>query len=403
MWRARQVALGKQLSRYWDARSGDVEEADTLAATLDHTMIETIEQVYANDDAQVPHPEFLNQLETTLMSSTPVSLSLPTLPASAPFLANGRAVSPPHTPWPDAVPRVPPRQRGVLAPLATAALVLLVLAGSFFAFGPGRTGRHDDVPALLPIVATPATPAIDGTVEESLLEVTLPPELLPQGERITSEFSYLTMPGESSGSWRGLDRVDWRGLRLHYVLDGSLAIQAEGDARVQRAGAGASLEEVPAGEEVTLGPGDAWVSRNETPYEVRTPETAPARFLVWVLANIADPSVAYIYLEPGPWTIDYTDPLPPGVVVPTDPVMLRIRLLELPVDGRLPAAPGVILQQGVRPPTNAEGTPVIDPSLGTLRSGTLVNLSRKPVTVYALSLEPSGAGADTAQTGTPES
>jgi hypothetical protein len=134
------------------------------------------------------------------------------------------------------------------------------------------------------------------------------------------------------------------------------------------------------------------MARNETAYEVDNGTAAPAQFLSWILANIADTNTAYIYLEPGPWTIDFTDPLPPGIEVPAAPVTLRIRRLELPVEGRLPAPPtSVILQQGVRPPTNAAGTPVIDPSLGTLRSGALVNIGRKPVTVLALSVEPIGA------------
>jgi DNA-binding beta-propeller fold protein YncE/cbb3-type cytochrome oxidase subunit 3 len=157
--------MAEQLSRYWDARGSRHARSDTLADALDPALTETIEQLYAHDDAELPDPSFLTRLETTLMNTFPVSLSLPTITAPAPLMPDGRADSSPRTPWPRVEPRASERPRGLLASLATAALVILVLAGSFFAFGPRRPGRQDDAQAILPVViATPATPSA-GPVE----------------------------------------------------------------------------------------------------------------------------------------------------------------------------------------------------------------------------------------------
>ena len=73
-----------------------------------------------------------------------------------------------------------PRPPGMLAPLASAVLVILVLAGSFFTFGARRSRWHGDVPAILPVVTTPATPAAGEVVEETLLEIPSQREPFPR-------------------------------------------------------------------------------------------------------------------------------------------------------------------------------------------------------------------------------
>lgn len=286
---------------------------------------------------------------------------------------------------------------------ATAALLVLVLVVSLFAAGPLRPGRGPAEPAGLPaVIEAPATPSPGAATEETLVEAMIPAELFPEGEHITSEAAHLTMPPGSSGAWKGSERVDWPGLRVQHVLSGAITIRSEADAQVLRAGGGSAMEDVPGGTEIVLEPGDTWLARNETPYEVDNPAEAPAVFLLWVLANLGDPDVGYIYLEPGPWSIDFSDPLPPGVRPPASPATLRIRRIELPEKGRVPAAPGAIVQHGVRPPVDAAGKTILDPSLGTLRTGVVVNIGRKPITAYVLSLEPAGgATASPAATAEP--
>jgi len=83
-------------------------------------------------------------------------------------------------------PSAPAGRRSVLASLirrpiahwATAALIVLVLAGSFLAFGPGRSWRMEHVPAILPAIGgTPATP--EAVVTETLLDTAV--AALPAG------------------------------------------------------------------------------------------------------------------------------------------------------------------------------------------------------------------------------
>ena len=107
----------------------------------------------------------------------------------------------------------------------------------------------------LPVAAQSASPV--AATEETLLEITIPPDLLPQGDRILSELIYITAPGGSTASWQEIHYADWPGLRVHHLLIGSLSVRAEGAAQVVRAG-GASVEDVPAGVEAVLRPGDTW-------------------------------------------------------------------------------------------------------------------------------------------------
>jgi hypothetical protein len=121
-----------------------------------------------------------------------------------------------------------------------------------------------------------------------------------------------------------MNGAGWPGLCVHYVLDGTLTVRAEGTAQVLRAGADSTMEDVPAATEVVLGPDDTWLLHHDAPF-------------------------------------------PPGVDVPTGPATLRIRPVELPVDGRL-SAPADGLQYGVTLLTNAAGRRSLDPLSGTCRT-----------------------------------
>ena len=401
MWRAKRAAMAEQLSRYWDARGSGQADASRLAANLDPLMTETVEQLYAQDDAQLPDSDFLNRLEKTLMNTAPVSLSLPALPMSAPFLPNGRSTPSPRSAWPRVVPRAPAWRREMLAPLATAAMVILVLAGSLFVFGPGRPSRQENAPAILPVViGTPATPTSGTVPQETLLEVTIPTELLPQGDRISAVFEQSTSPAGSTGQWLAVNSAGQPGLRLHYVVEGSVVMRAEGDAQVLRAGAGSMLEDVPMGAKVTLESGDTWITRNETVFEAVNPTEAPAELLIWVVANIGDPTGFLNYPLPSNWSEDSFFVAQPEVELPPAPVTLRIRRVELAAKGRL-EAPADGLQYGVAKVPNAQEAQGIVPSIGNLPDGRVVNNDRKAAIVYVLNLMPATAEGGLPASGTP--
>jgi DNA-binding beta-propeller fold protein YncE len=161
MWRPRRGDSAERLSWYWDTRGRGQADATARPPDLDPTLLETVEQLHAHDDAQLPDPRFLHRLEMTLMDTLPLSPPLPSLDASLTVGLNGQAVPVPRPPWLSVTPRTPERRQGLLAAVATAALVALVLVGSIVVFGPGRPVRQNDSLGAIPAVSgTPATPAI---------------------------------------------------------------------------------------------------------------------------------------------------------------------------------------------------------------------------------------------------
>ena len=286
------------------------------------------------------------------------------------------------------MPTTPRGRRWMVAQLATAALVLLAVIGGVFALGRGLPGRQANAP-MLPalVIGTPVSPAPGSAVaEETLLAVTLPAALLPQGDRVAAEISHVTSPPESTGTWRAIDGVDQPGLRILFVMDGTLTLRADGPAQVVRAEGAETLGDVPTGIAVTLHTGDTWLGRNETPWEAVNPSATPAELLLWAVANLEDPTALALNRTPGTWELRNYVATPPGVTVPLAPATLRIRLVALPVKSRL-AAPLNGLQSGLPVFANAEGTPVVGPSIGNLPDGRVVNIGRKPALGYVVTLE----------------
>jgi hypothetical protein len=141
------------------------------------------------DRAPVPPPAFAARLLEELMSTHafPSARGLRSLPH-----ANGRV----RPPWSDAPQTLPlSARRWVPAELATAALLLLIVVGSVFAFGPGRPGRQGQLAAILPAVSgTPATS--EPVTVETLLQDTV--AAMPAGAAGVWVNSYVMQPGAIS-------------------------------------------------------------------------------------------------------------------------------------------------------------------------------------------------------------
>jgi mannose-6-phosphate isomerase-like protein (cupin superfamily) len=129
------------IDRYWDA----ITRGERPADHIDRSLAETIVQMHERDDAPEPDLAFVARLERDLAAATfPLSSDgHATLhgAAASPY----RAV-PKHLLSPAASPRTIPLSRSVLAPLASAALLVLTLVASFVAIG-GRT-KHFTLPAV---------------------------------------------------------------------------------------------------------------------------------------------------------------------------------------------------------------------------------------------------------------
>jgi DNA-binding beta-propeller fold protein YncE len=144
-----------RVGHYWDAL---VRGDQTAGIALDPELATTIQQIHhlgGTPPAAARHRVWKEVFAT--VDAKPSSQERPML----------HAITPDPLPFPVSIGPVLPERtrrgsRWSFAPLATAALVLLTLIGSFFAFGPGRHGRNHPQPVHMPAIsATPATPETD--------------------------------------------------------------------------------------------------------------------------------------------------------------------------------------------------------------------------------------------------
>jgi len=143
----------------------------------------------------------------------------------------GSPVASDPLPWAPRSSALPARplipMRWASARLATAALVLLVLAGSVLTFGPGLPGRQDDTPVLLPAMS--GTPAAETVVTETLLDA--PVDGLPTGFGTIALLRWTLDPGS-----RELVFVPLEGPRFFVVESGALTAIEAGTERQLSAG-----------------------------------------------------------------------------------------------------------------------------------------------------------------------
>ena len=314
-----------------------------------------------------------------------VTVQMPSLTLERMFGPNGRR----------SLATVPPvaqsRWRMIPSFLVTTAILVLALVAGLFASGSlPETWRSAEPPALPALLVATPLPAPAGTTAATLLDLALPADLLPRGERVSSIFEFATSPAGSTGSWLAANSAGQPGLRVQHLLEGEITVRAEEASQLVRAG-GTTPEEVAANIEVTLGPGDTWIARNETVFTATNPADSDAHLLVWVLANVEDPGGVINYPLPGMWieeidVLDQPAPGEPGLDMPAGAARLRIQRIELePKESYPPAAHG--LQYGVGSPFKADGSPVIGPSVTAQPSGKIVNIGRKAATAYVLTFD----------------
>ena len=159
-------------SEYWDA----LVRGEPLPTNLDPALGDTIRRVHALDDAHGPDPAFVTRLEREIMHGTDASTRLVPFPWQPRLTAtrNGHVAKPLFS-----NSQSGRSSRQLLTSLATAALVLLTLVGSYFAFGGNlRLVLHEEAPAIIPaVVGTPeASPEPLEPVVEQLWETTGGPD-----------------------------------------------------------------------------------------------------------------------------------------------------------------------------------------------------------------------------------
>jgi len=262
--------------------------------------------------------------------------------------------------------------------------VLIVLGLVFFTLGQDRSDDNQAAtrPAEMP----------NGLAEETLLTAMLPAEIWPQW-RVDSEILAVTiLPGNRSTWWP----TCCPGPMVEYVIEGAYAVRAQAPIRVVRAAR--AIEEVPAGTEVTLGPGDGLISRSETVVEAANTGTTPVTLLNWVMVD-DDSGTSPAHLLAG-WTRVDTDgwyQMSP----PVRPISVRLKRVTLPPKGELPLPPRGTLQFCVtlREP-DSTGTPFpLDTDVRT--NGAIYNRYAQAITAYLVTVEFAEDPPGTAVAGTP--
>ena len=373
-----------ELARFWDDLAAG---HDLDSDAIDPTLAEAVRRLHTAQDVDGADPAFTKRLLEELMHAP--AMALPDNGIAGPLPnSNGRPI---RAAWGPAV-RAParPRKRPSRAfpPFAVAALLLLALGLGYVALDP--FGGGPDRPSSIPAAYAPeATPTPEPT-DELLLEITLPAEALPRGEHFSSGFAHYSIPPGARGTWTPNCCT---GPMVEYVLSGAYTVRAEAVIDIVRAGG--VVEEVPAGTEVALGPGDALLSRVETVVEAANTGEMPVELLSWVL--VEDPTNAFNgHLLPGWWEndIDVRDvrDQPPGVSVPAGSAAVRLRRVELAPDAVIPAPPSGGTSFAVILRENAAGTPTRAVLIGPQSDGTIRSLGQVAATVYVLTLEPADAG-----------
>jgi len=363
--------------RYWDSVAAGLPGELT---GVDPIQAETVRRFHAVEDVSGPETTFLDRLEADLGLSSAESRAIrsATYPRSS---MNGHSASPSrrsslHT------AHIPRQHRWGLAAGAVAAL-LLILGIGYVLFGSGflEDDQRTTVPAAVAPTATP-TPGV--VSEETLLVYTIPAAELPTINIGMGTTRNTIAPGHRS-TW---DPYCCPGPMLEYVLAGTYTVRAEAAIQVVRADG--TRETVPAGVEVTLGPGDALISRNETVVEAANTGADTVHLINWTLIENTEEADFYGHLLPG-WTNN--DPDVKGASSLGDgPATVTLQRVRLSPGATFSPNVNGVFQFTVPMPQNAAGTPVASYAVREA-DGTIRIIGNDVITIYVLTLEPSGVEA----------
>jgi hypothetical protein len=165
--------------------------------------------------------------------------------------------------------------RGTLL-ISIAAAVLILVVGAL-AVDRWLDRNKDHTPAIV----APGTPAPDaGIAEETLLRITIPANLLPTGDNVSTGMVRFSIPPGTTATW---DAPCCTGPVLDHVLSGVYTVRADGPMTVFRSTG--EIEQVPDGTAVTLHGGDSLLLQNQFPVEVSSDSSGPVELLNWVLVD----------------------------------------------------------------------------------------------------------------------
>ena len=357
---------------YWDA----IVRHRQAPNVIDPTLAETIRVTHGMDDATAPRPDFVATLKQELLASMALVSPGPEL---KPISANGY-MRPVRLPIP-----TPGRRRSLEAPLiyAIAAALLVAIIGGII--GALLTDRllSDDRPQP-PAILAPGTPE---PTDETLFEITIPADIVPQGTWRVSGLSHDAYRAHSESVW---EPYCCDGAVVQYQLTG--AIQVQGDVPLQILRANGDLEDVPANVEATVNKGDTLITLNQTGLTTINNGAQSADVLTWLLLDSPgdvfggrsgqDGLVGIAFTTVGDVT-NTMIPLPGAATV-------RLWRLIMEPERVVPARAGMVMLP-VQGDPSTEVIEVEDDGSFSARNTT----GQRTTTVYVISFESAGEGGST--------
>ena len=225
--------------------------------------------------------------------------------------------------------------------------------------------------------ATPTGP----TNEQVLAEVTLPANVLAFETATVVGVTTYDIPAGTSVTVTGTGDGCCPAQNLTYVIDGTSTFRDAVPTYLLRAGNGTTPEVVAAETEVSLGPGDAILYRDEFDWEWTVSDDGPTRLVsFWMIEGSGLPSsdlASWGYVDFEFFTTD---------ALPSEPLTLRFR--ELTLDAGATLSPGAAVIQ------LAVGSTTESPRLSTRGDYSVKNIGTEPVGLYVASLSPADPNAE---------
>jgi hypothetical protein len=163
--------------------------------------------------------------------------------------------------------------------VALAATIVIVLSGIAAAIVV-RSGLFDSDDGA-PAIFAPATPSPDaGGDQQTLLEITLPADIVPHTRERHVGLSHEAYGPNSHATW-----VPYccDGPVIQYQLSGAITVRAEGPIQIVRADG--TAEDIRANVEATVNTGDTLIILNQTGIETVNSGSTPAEILSWVFLD----------------------------------------------------------------------------------------------------------------------
>jgi len=258
--------------------------------------------------------------------------------------------------------------RSVMGLMATAALLVLALAGSFLALGPGRSGQKSQAPALIPAMsASPAMPEVDGVASTLLLDLVIP---TIGGDKAWVQMDRYTLsPATTMHADVRRNQVP----EVFFVMDGALDVRvfdAPQPVRVIRSGGADAEEAIMSGASVALAAGDAIIVPENGAADLMNMTAEPAvALLLFMPTAVAPPVNSGIAFET----------LVGGILPVSAPVALTLEQATLASGASLPGVDSPTVERFMVP---VDPDRVMDARIGS--GGSLHNAGDEPLEAYVL-------------------